>query len=127
MAVFLFTFLRALALVFVFIGQARGQSQTPTLTASSASTTLSETASTTSSSTSSQPTSTSLTRVVQVFFIDERSYEGLAYTMLHQDQVSLCSLLFPLHFPWRENKRKPLETKQGIGTKAKKKKEGRKD
>ena len=86
------TLLRALVLAFVFIAQTQGQSQTSASTTSSASMTLSETTNASLSSTSSRQTTTSLTRVVQVFFIDERSYEGLPYTMLHRDQVLFLAL-----------------------------------
>lgn len=38
------------------------------------------------------PTTTSLTRVVQIFFIDERSYEGLPYTLIHRDSGSVLGI-----------------------------------
>ncbi|KAK0738375.1 hypothetical protein B0T18DRAFT_433193 [Schizothecium vesticola] len=38
------------------------------------------------------PTTTAITRVVQIFFIAERSYEGLPYTLLHRVSASLLSI-----------------------------------
>lgn len=38
------------------------------------------------------PTTTAITRVVQIFFIAERSYEGLPYTVLHRVSASILSI-----------------------------------
>ncbi|KAK1828672.1 hypothetical protein QBC39DRAFT_333049 [Podospora conica] len=38
------------------------------------------------------PTTTAVTRVVQIFFIAERSYEGLPYTLLHRVSGSILSI-----------------------------------
>lgn len=42
--------------------------------------------------TSSSTTRPEVTRVVQIFFIDEPGYEGLAYTMFHRDSGSVLGL-----------------------------------
>ncbi|KAK3357421.1 hypothetical protein B0T25DRAFT_157606 [Lasiosphaeria hispida] len=55
-------------------------------------TTADATAEPTSEVSSSSPTATGITRVVQIFFIDERSYEGLPYTMLHKDSGAVIGV-----------------------------------
>ncbi|KAK5664196.1 hypothetical protein OQA88_412 [Cercophora sp. LCS_1] len=55
------------------------------------STTSSTSDATTPTSPGPTPT-TSLTRVVQIFFIDERSYEGLPYTLVHRDSGSVLGI-----------------------------------
>ena len=46
----------------------------------------------TSASNTSTVTSTAITRVVQIFFLDERSYEGLPYTLLHRASGSVLNI-----------------------------------
>jgi len=47
---------------------------------------------TSETSSSTVATSTAVTKVVQIFFIDERSYEGLPYTLLHRDSGSVLNI-----------------------------------
>jgi hypothetical protein len=46
----------------------------------------------TAQSTHPSPSPSSVTRVVQIFFIAERSYEGLPYTLIHRVSGSIISL-----------------------------------
>lgn len=50
------------------------------------------TSTTTSSSETSTETPTVVTKVVQIFFVDERSFEGLPYTLLHRDSGSVVNI-----------------------------------
>lgn len=50
------------------------------------------TSTTTSSSETLTETSTAVTKVVQIFFVDERSFEGLPYTLLHRDSGSVLNI-----------------------------------
>ncbi|KAK0711193.1 hypothetical protein B0H67DRAFT_555213 [Lasiosphaeris hirsuta] len=79
--------LRLLALLLA-VGTGLAQAQDAT----DASTTADATAESTLEASSSSPTATGVTRVVQIFFIDERSYEGLPYTMLHKDSGAVIGV-----------------------------------
>ena len=46
----------------------------------------------TSTDTAASSTQTALTKVVQIFFIEERAYEGLPYTMFHRDSGSVIGI-----------------------------------
>lgn len=82
---------QALALVLAAVGT-NAQDTTGTSRPSPPSPTPESTWSTSKSSSAPLVTSTAVTKVVQVFFIDERSYEGLPYTLLHRDSGSVLSI-----------------------------------
>ena len=84
----LFLLLRALALASA-VALVRSQD----ISAASSSGDLTDSSEPTSTSSAAASSSaTGVTKVVQVFFIDERSYEGLPYTLLHRDSGSVIGV-----------------------------------
>ncbi|KAK1751684.1 hypothetical protein QBC47DRAFT_433671 [Echria macrotheca] len=80
------------AITFIFSSPATAQFDPVTEESTTTTTTDSVTTTASTSTSSTSATTTALTQVVQVFFIDERSYEGLPYTMLHRDSGSVLGI-----------------------------------
>jgi hypothetical protein len=84
------------ALALVFAAANTNAQETPSASSSDRLSSTSETSQTTSTTSSSTitpaPSPTGVTKVVQIFFIDERSYEGLPYTLLQRASGSVLNI-----------------------------------
>lgn len=74
-----------LLLVVLWLGPIAATAQDTSSDSDSSITTTSSLNSTAASSHSSTSTKSAVTRVVSIFYIDERAYEGLPYTLFHRD------------------------------------------